>query len=341
MIARGDILAALESVRGAVPAKPFMPILAHVLVDGKTVIAYDNEVAIKASLPTDCGICFNVPHDKFYQLMKNLDGEEVDIRLDGKKVHISSGKHKSTMMQIVEEEFPRPVVEMSGMDWSPVPAGFKEALERALMAASNEEANRVISGVLVSGSRVYGVDGQKCTRCTLPELNVTIPMLLSRKAVEEIIRLGNPSRLVVAGPWAVFDYTNLTFLARLREGASDFPPCDKIFDNHSNYSKEIIPIPERLPNVLLRLKLFGGFKPRATINPTALGPVELTAGDELGSAAEYIDPQAGLVKKTFSPDLMLLGLQYADGMNWGNGENGAIYLKGEHAGFEFLLMPMR
>ncbi len=344
-VQRGELLAALENVRGAVPSKPFMPILEHVLVSGQSVIAFDNEVAIKSLLATDTGLNFNVPHDKFYNLVRNLEGTELDITVDGKKVLITAGKHKSTMLQIVEDEFPKPIVEIEG-EWSVVPAGFKEGLERALTCASTEEANRIISAILVKrathtgdekAAGVYGVDGKRCCRCTIKGLDIPTPMLLSRKAVEEIIRLGNPSRLVVAGPWAVFDYTNLTFLARLREGAAEFPPVDKLFEKLGDI--EIHQVPERLNGMLARLRLFGGFKPVVVLNPTPL-MVEFTAHDEKGVATEYLDPIEGLTKKAFPADQMLDALGFAESINWGNGPHDPIYLKGEASGFEFLLMPV-
>lgn len=337
MIPRADLLAALEAVKGAVAAKNFMPILTHILISGKTVLGYDSEIGIKFTMGCDTGVEFNVKFDTFYNLLKALDQDEMDIKVDGKKVTLQCGRHRSTMVQIVEEEFPRP--EVAPVDeWCKVPAGFKEALERVVACASLAESNRVTSAILVRDSRCYGTDGTRAARCTLDELKVNMPMLLSRKAVEEIIRLGNPVRLVVAGPWAVFDYTNLAFLARLREGEQDYPPVDKVFDKLGDL--EVVPVPEGLFAILSRLKLFGGERPEVRIENNLLG-CELTAKEEKGDAAETIDSQPTLnSKKAFSPDKVLDSLPYVDGMNWGANRTDPLYFKGDSAGFELLVMPI-
>lgn len=337
IIKRLELLNALDAVKGAVAAKPFSPILTHVLIEGDVVLAFDSEIGIRYKLTTDTGCNFNARFDMLHNLMKSLSGEEVDITIVDKKVHFRCGRHKSFLTQIVDEPFPRPLIDNSSA-WHEVPKGFKEALERCLLAVSDSEQNKVLSAVLIRGGTLFATDRNQLVRCKVDELNLE-PMLLTKKAVEEIIRLGQPMRVAVSDSLSVWDYGNLTLLARLREGVKEYPPVDKLFERLKAVPDQ--PIPDGMVAILQRLSYFGSDKDKVVrISKGGLSGVELVARNETSEAIEYLDPDENMPTKTFDPRRLERAIPYADTMTWGFTNEDCIHLRGASSGFEFVLMPM-
>lgn len=344
IINRSDITNALEAVKGAVATKTFSPILTHVLIDGQYVFAFDSEIGIRFKLPVDTALKFNIRFDTIYNLIKTLDGEQVSFELEGSSsVKLHCGKHKSTMQQIIDK-FPQP--DMEGAESttpSQVSTGFKEALERALVGAADNETEKVLGSVLVRTNRVYGTNRSTVVRCTL-DPNAPLPeMLLSRKSVGELIRLGQPASVRLQGAWSIWDYGNLEFMARLREGAQDFPPIDMLMDQRYKVpgEDELVKIPDGFKASLARLLLFCGKEDMRVITRASMMGTELYAKAETGEAVEYIDyPQDTVPRgKGFNPEVMLKALPYSSFLFFGRNGMEPIYLKGTDCNFEFLQSP--
>lgn len=326
---------ALDAVKGGVAQKTFDPILTHVLIDGQTVMSFDSEIGIKVKLKADTGAKFNVSFNTLYNLTRALAEEDLDINFEGKKVWFRCGKHKSWMSQI-EQEFPKPEVRGSN-GWRPLPAGFKEALERCLLAASERESDKLLCNVLIKGAKLYSTDRRQVVRCTLPGMDLD-PMLLSRKTVSELIRLGQPNRCAVAGPWSIWDYGNLTFLGRLREGVTEFPPVDTMMDKLGSVADK--QIPEGMIGILTRLNYFRGESPEVSVVPSAMG-IELKAINEVSECSEWLDLEQAIPAKKFNPEHLLNAVPFASAIGWGKANSDPIYLKGEAAGFEYLSAPLQ
>lgn len=339
-IPRADLVAALEAVKGCVATKTFQPILTHVLIDRNTVMAFDSEVGVKVKLPVDCGATFNVRFDTLYNLVKALDGDQVTFVIEGQKVRLNCGQHRSTLV-CIEDKFPTPNESTTG-EPSAVPTGFKEALERAVMSASKAETERVMSSVLVRQSNVMATDRKSAVRCTLDPMAPLPTMLLSRKAVTELIRLGQPGTVRVDGAWSIWDYGNLTFIAALREGEGEFPPLwDLMTKLNLPPLEEMNAIPDGFAAILSRLGLFCGDKGMVSTRPTAMA-LELTARSETGDIVEYIDGIEGVpAGKGFDPKVLHDALSFATKMFWGRTNLDPIVLRGTDANFEFILSPMR
>ena len=336
-------MAALEAVKGAVADKGFVPILQHVLISGDSLLGYDSEIGIRHKLNTKFPTPFNVRADTLLNLLKNLEAEELDIEVEDKKIHIACGSHKSTLTQITEE-FPKPNVAIKSSDWREVPAGFKEALERCLSAVSEDENNRALSAVFVAGDKVYGADGQRAVRCAVEGMDLK-PFLLPRNAVQELAKLGNPKRMVVAGGGggnsiAFFDFLNLVFLARLRDG-TEYPQkmYDTLFESRTTEQA----VPQGLGGAMARLSLFVDKEnPKVRVEAKPLG-MELSARGGTSSAEEVLAPWEGpeFALKGVNPAYVMDALVYAESMDWGARLQDPLYFTGEASGFECLIAPMK
>lgn len=338
IISRSDLLLGLEAVKGSVADKPIVPIMTHVLFSGKRLLAYDSEIGISVELPTEVPKAFNIRHSGFLSLVKGLSSEDVEINVEGKKIQLKCGSHKSTFTQI-EEAYPEPNVKPTPEQWQDVPAGFKEGLERALLAVSADESNVVLASLYVEGKHVFGCDSKRGVRCTVENMNLK-PMLLSTKAAKEVVKLGNPKRIAVTQNAAVFDYVNTLLLARLREGK--YPA--NVFEHHLDKAKRKAdhPVPDGFKEALMRLRLFakGLDQPKVIIENNGL-MLAMTAQDTQDSAEEML-PKWPLefAKKSVDPARIIDILQFAECMDFGAGPNDPLYFNGETAGFEAMVMPM-
>lgn len=330
-IKRNDLVAALDAVKGAVPKKSMTQILTHVLIEESSIYGFDSEIGVKAKLECSPELRFNVPFEKFNNLIRGLNESEVVFALDGKKVTLKCGRHQSVMQQIIEDTFPKPHYE-DGV-WKQVPTGFKEALERALLATSDREQEKILSSVMIQKAVIVSTDRTKLVRCVLESPLQDDPILLARKAVTEIIRLGNPIKMMVSGAWSVWDYGNLTFMARLREGAREFPDVNRLFDSIKPTADELVP--DGLVGILQRLKLFS--EDKAFTVRDGFGKTELVAQGETANAVETIDSMKVIESKKFPCDPLAEAAPYAEQMNW-MGKGMPMYMKGQN--FEFLLSPV-
>lgn len=331
VIKRTDLVAALDAVKGSVPKKSFSQILTHVLFEDACLFGFDSEIGIKVKLDCDPSIKFNLPFEKFNNLIRSLNGADVMFHVNGKQIGLKCDRHTSAMQQILEDKFPSPNIETADAQWHPVPAGFKEALEKAMLASSEREQEKVLSTVMIRGNTVISTDRTKLVRCHLESSLHEQPILLARKAVTEIIRLGNPIKMLVSGAWSLWDYGNLTFMARLREGANEYPDVGHLFDTLKPTAEELVP--DGLVGILGRLKLFADtFEVR-----TGLGATELVAAGELSNAVETIDTMTVTVPKKFPCEPLMAAAPYGEQMNW-MGANQPLYLKGQN--FEFMLTQM-
>ena len=333
---RIELLQALEQVKGAVAQKGFVPILTHVLVDKTYVLGYDSEIGVRVKLNTPLDCTFNIKSTTFLDLLKHLEDEDLDLSVDGAgKILIKCGSHTSRTTQI-QEEFPKPNVKVTASDWRECPAGFKEALERCQVATSEDENNKALSAIQVAGCYLYAFSGKKAVRCKLEGLDVA-PFLLPRKAVAELVRLGNPKRIAVTNSLGVFDFGDMTFIARLRDGES-FPreQLDKLL----NTRKATHPIPGGFIGALTRLARFTGDNQQVSVQPGALGLRLHTTGDK-SHAEELLAPWPDALpfeSKHLAVDLALPLLAYAEFMDWG-GAREPFYFSGEQVGFEAALAP--
>lgn len=335
MISRSDLLIALEAVKGAVADKEILPILTHVLFEGKSLLAYDSQQGIKVDLPCEIEKPFNIKHSTFLNLVKGLSAEDVEIEVD-KKIRVKCGTHKSTFTQI-EEAYPKPDVKPKVEDWQDVPAGLKEAFERCIIAVHTDESNVALSSVYVEGKYVFGCSGKRIVRCTIEGMNLK-PMLLSQKAVKEVIKLGSPKRIAMTGASALFEYQNMMLLARLKD--SKYPTS--VFEHHTKGRTAVHPVPDGFKEALNRLKLFskGVEEPKVVLNNDGLG-LNMSTKDMQDAADEYMPkwPLPFNPKAIFAPSVIDL-LQFAECMDFGATQNEPLYFTAEIANFEALVMPM-
>lgn len=333
---RSGLVGALEAVKGAIAQKAFVPILQHVLVEGNTLLGYDSEIGIKVKLDAAVTTPFNVKFSTFLDLLRQLEAEEVEITTTADAIAIHCGRHKSRLSQITEP-YPKPDVKNLNGLWVDIPAGFKEALERCTVAVSEDENNRTLSALYIAGKHVYGADGRQVVRCAVEGMNLK-PLMLPRKAANEVIRLGNPKRVAVKDSVAVFDYVNLTFLARLRDGET-YPQAqlDGLFAGRTVQG----PLPDGFAASLARLALLCGEDLKAVQIKCAPLGLEFSVNADRASGMELLPPEGvSFETKAINARMAIALSQFAASWDPGLPAGQLFYFTGETSGYEALMAPV-
>lgn len=144
------------SVEKAIPARSPMDILKGIMMEvnskGVSFTANNLEFAVKAVIdaemenPTDVKMIFPA---KFIDIIKNLPGEEIDIKTEDNKATITAGDSVFELNCIPGEEYP----ELSHYtpEWQHVKfasAKLKEIINKCLFATSADENKPAFKGVL-------------------------------------------------------------------------------------------------------------------------------------------------------------------------------------------------
>lgn len=338
---RSNLLKACEAVKGAVAEKGFVPILTHVYLGGDFMLGYNSEIGIKVKLDTQLDFSFNIKLDLFHTLLKNLEDEDVELlQTEKKQISLKCGKHRSKHSPI-DEEFPKPSAGKN-LQWTEVPAGFKEALERCVLGSDDDETQVALSAVYIAAAYIYGGCRSRAVRCTIDGLRVSPAILLPKKAVQEIIKLGNPKKMAAQDSMALFDYGDMTLLTRTRD-ASTFPVAG--FESMFKGRQAGGPLPEGFEVCLRRLALFSKRGNGELFTALAQTPddqfLTMRANCDMGQAEELLE-KCGVAfgEKGVNPELLLRMLPYAEQLDWGTQRAMPFYLTGEVCNFEAIVSPM-
>lgn len=154
---RDQFKEALAVLGHVIPAKPTLPILAHVLLrsDGQrlTLHASDTNMTIAWTLPwTASGAgAVTLPAKLLTDLVAVLPSGALELRCDGaaETTVLRSAGSEATLKGWDVEDFPvPPVIDSTTPTFQLDAATLREAIEQVVFAASTEEARPVLTGVL-------------------------------------------------------------------------------------------------------------------------------------------------------------------------------------------------
>jgi DNA polymerase III subunit beta len=159
-----EVLAdAVTWVARGLPARPPVPVLAGVLLEASdegtlTLSAFDYEVSAKITVAADVseGGTVLVLGRLLADISRNLPDKPVDIALDGKKVSVTCGSSRFSLMQMPADEYPT-------LPTSPEPSGtiagdvFTQAVAQVSVAADRGDTLPILTGVRVE------IEGDKVT----------------------------------------------------------------------------------------------------------------------------------------------------------------------------------
>lgn len=202
-VQREALLRPLQQVVGVVERRQTLPVLANVLIrvegDGASFTTTDLEVELSARTAVEAAEAgeITVPARKLFDIVRALpDGSKIDLKQEGERVRLSSGRSRYTLASLSAREFPATesgdVQERIEIDQG----SFKKLLERSAFAMAVQDVRYYLNGLLVevrsNGLRTVATDGH---RLALAETagagdgEVRRQVIVPRKGVLELQRL--------------------------------------------------------------------------------------------------------------------------------------------------------
>ncbi|MGQ9632354.1 MAG: DNA polymerase III subunit beta [bacterium] len=202
---KANLLEGIQTVQGAIPSKPVMPVLSNILIDtaGERInlVATDTEVGIRTVVEGEIreGGGITIPARRVFDIVRELDdGADIDISAGaGGKIDITSGRAAFTLMGIPVEEYPS----MPGPPAGTTPVFIdaevlQDMLRKTRYATSQDETKYSLNGiyfVLREGKvKAVATDGKRLAYVEndleLPE-NFSFDGIIRTKGINELIRL--------------------------------------------------------------------------------------------------------------------------------------------------------
>lgn len=162
---------ALKLVQPAVPKKPTLPILKHVMIEDGKITATDLEVAVIVELPGADEKCL-IPHHAVMELLKYVPGmENLSIKTKKKSIQLSWGDGNASYdVDNVDDYPPIPTVKAK-VEGAIDGDLLVKALTSVVDYCATETTRPVLNGVAVSFGepiQIAGADGFRLAYQTLP-----------------------------------------------------------------------------------------------------------------------------------------------------------------------------
>jgi len=207
---RISLVECLEKVIPALGINVLVPEFQYLQISGRRIQATDGALLIESTLPegSDYGY-FAVPGRPFYDLLRNLDKEEVDLIVEESKLKVKTNKIEGTFtildkVNIKEVDIPNSLVSVE--DFS----NFIQGLNYCRFGVSKDETLGPLCGVRVKENLLLSSDRYRITKWELKS-SLSFECSLPVKFIDILLR--NKNEIQKMG------YTkNDTFVVELKDG---------------------------------------------------------------------------------------------------------------------------
>lgn len=242
-VTQENLSRALNHVARIATTRNTLPILANVLiktVDNRVCIAATNlNIAITnyiGSKVSESG-SITVPARLMQDFISSLPAGVVDIRLEDTKLHITTEQHKSVINGIPADDYPVMPKIKEGTNWKISSKELKTALSQVVVAASNDDARPVLTGVnfYTLDGDLYAVatDSYRLAEKKLMPLKEDLSILVPASAVQDLLRILDDSedevKITSDAQQVLFQKGDVELVTRLIDGK--FPDYKKLIPN--------------------------------------------------------------------------------------------------------------
>lgn len=257
---------ALSTVARVANTRGTLPILANVLVktvgNRLSIAATNLDIAIThyiGSKVSEEG-SITVPARLMQDFVNSLPNGVIDLDLEDNRLHITTEKYNSTINGISAEDFPvMPAIE-KGTSWKIPGKTLRTGLQQVIIAASNDEARPVLTGVYfhTHQGKLYAVatDSYRLAEKELMTAKQEVNLLIPATAMQDLLRiLGDQDEDVVVThdeQQVLFQVGDVELVTRLIEGT--YPDYRKLIPK--NFSTEATLSRGELANVTKVSSLF-------------------------------------------------------------------------------------
>jgi DNA polymerase-3 subunit beta len=315
-ISREELLKPLGHVVAVIERRQALPILANVAMrvnDGAIQLTgTDLEIELVATTSATSAVndgAMTVPGRKLYDICRALPAEAtVEIKQEGDKAHIKSGKSRFVLATLPAADFPS----VEGGTWQielSIPQGdLKQVIDRTHFCMAHQDVRYYLNGLLLelSGKRLRAVatDGHRMglSEVELPEPIVAErQVIIPRKGVVEIGRFlaasEEPATLSLSSNHIRIGAQDLTLTSKLIDGR--FPDYQQVLP--VNYKRVVRAQRMALREALMRTAILANEKYRGvrlTVRPgmlviTAHNPEQEEAQEELAIGYDGEEVEVG------------------------------------------------
>jgi DNA polymerase-3 subunit beta len=313
------LASALSRTAGIADRKSSMQILSNAMIAAegpKQVLLATTDLNISASgvMPAEVakGGSITLPAKTLNDIVRNLPGGEVTIRVDGDAGVVTSGRSQFKLLGLPAEDFPR-LPDVSGVDFFELDADVVvKMIERTSYSISSDETRPHINGALFQGDgkvlRMVTTDGHRLSKVehkTEESGFFNFSMVVPNKGIIEIRRLLEEGQ----GPVSIGSFEGSVFVRReveLEKGAegskpqtaefvlvsklieAEFPPYDQVIPKSKEHSI-VVPRPALL-EALRRVSVVSSERTLGVKFQLSEGALEIsTDNPSVGEGSELID----------------------------------------------------
>jgi DNA polymerase-3 subunit beta len=198
-VTQENLAKALGNVARVANTRGTLPVLSNVLlktVEGRLSIAATNlDIAIThfiGSKVIEEG-AITVPARLMQDFVSSLPGGVIDLALDDNKLHVSADKYQSVINGIAADDYPVMPDITEGQNWKVPSKHLKQSLQQVVVAASNDEARPVLTGVYwhtFEGSLyLVATDSYRLAEKLLMKTAQDISLLIPASALNDLLRI--------------------------------------------------------------------------------------------------------------------------------------------------------
>lgn len=198
-VTQENLAKALNTVGRVANSRGTLPILANVLlktVDNRLSIAATNlDIAITHYIGSKVAKegAITVPARLMQDFVSSLPGGVIELKLEDNKLHISTDKYQSTINGITAEDFPVMPAITEGKNWQIDGKILKSGLQQVVVAASNDEARPVLTGIYVHTHEgnlyLAATDSYRLAQKRLLTMKDDTSLLIPASAMQDLLRI--------------------------------------------------------------------------------------------------------------------------------------------------------
>lgn len=223
-VTQENLTRALGAVSRIASSKTQLPILSNILfrTDGSRLLIAATNLEIAATQYVGAKIitpgAITIPAKLITEFVASLPKDSVELKVDGDKLRITSGKYTSVINGVIADEFPElPTIdESSSIQYSVTTEDFKQAVSQTIVTASSDTTRPVLTGVywhsLDGFLYLAATDGYRLSERKLMETKSDVAAIIPTQTLQEVLRTISDT---VESIEILFDETQVRF--RLNE----------------------------------------------------------------------------------------------------------------------------